>query len=119
MSRQNPLYVSYLGLLLALAQKKYADAERLCHAALRMQRNEAQCYLNLAQVYVKARKKGKAAETLSMGLQYTKRDARLARDLRRLGVRREPVIPFLERRNFLNRHLGRLRHRALVLLGQE
>lgn len=119
LNRQNPLYVSYLGLLLALAQKKYADAEQLCHAALRMKRNEPQFYLNLAEVYVRARQKSDAVETLSVGLRYTKRDARLTRALRRLGVRREPPLPFLKRRSFLNRHLGRLRHRVLVLLGQE
>lgn len=119
LERHNPLYVSYLGLLLALAQKKYGDAEQLCHTALRMKRNEVQCYLNLAEVYIQAGKKGDAVETLLVGLQYTKRDPRLKRALRKLGVRRSPVIPFLERKHFLNRHLGRLRHRVLKILGEE
>lgn len=119
LDKQNPLYVSYLGLMLALAQKKYGDAEQLCHTALRMKRGEVQSYLNLAEVYIQAGKKGDAVEALTVGLQYTKRDVRLIRGLRKLGVRRPPVFPFLERTHFLNRHVGKLRHRVLRMLGQE
>ena len=119
LDRQNPLYISYLGLVVAQAQKKYEDAEQLCHTALRMKRNEVQFYLNLAEVYIYAGKKEDAVETLTVGLQYTKRDSRLTQALRKLGVRRPPVIPFLERKHFLNRHLGKLRHRVLQMLGKE
>ncbi|MFQ5662664.1 MAG: tetratricopeptide repeat protein [Terriglobia bacterium] len=116
LEKQNPLFISYLGLLLAFVQRKYTDAEQLCHTALRMKRNQAQLYLNLADVYLRAGKKEDAVETLTVGLQYTKRDVRLARALRRLGVRRPPLFPFLDRRNFINRRLGKLRHRVLPLL---
>lgn len=119
LDRQNPLYVSYLGLLVALAHKKYAEAEQICHTALRMKRNQVQSYLNLAEVYLKAGNQEDAVETLTVGLQYTKRDVRLTRALRKLGVRRSPVIPFLQRKHFLNRHLGKLRHRVLQRLGIE
>lgn len=116
---RNPRYVSYMGLLVALAQKNYKLAEELCHRALRMNRNEPQLYLNMAEVYVRARNKEDAVEALTVGLQYTKRDVRLTRALRKLGVRRPPVVPFLQRKNFLNRHLGRARHRILRILGKE
>jgi len=119
LDKQNHTYISYLGLLVALAHKKYTEAEQLCHTALRMKRTEPQSYLNLAEVYLHAGKKEDAVETLTVGLQYTKRDVRLIRALRKLGVRRPPVFPFLERRHFLNRHTGKLRHRVLQMLGQE
>ncbi|MDA2913758.1 tetratricopeptide repeat protein [Acidobacteriia bacterium AH_259_A11_L15] len=119
LDRHNSLYVSYLGLLVALAHKKYAEAEQICHTALRMKRNQVQSYLNLAEVYLKAGNKEDAVETLTVGLQYTKRDVRLTRALRKLGVRRPPIIPFLQRKHFLNRHLGKLRHRVLQRLGIE
>jgi len=119
LEKQNPTYISYLGLLVALAHKKYSEAEQLCHTALRMKRTETQSYLNLAEVYIQDGKKEDAVETLTIGLQYTKRDVRLTRALRKLGVRRPPVFPFLERKHFLNRHVGRLRYRVLQALGKE
>jgi len=119
LEKQNPTYISYLGLLVALAHKKYSEAEQLCHTALRMKRTETQSYLNLAEVYIQDGKKEDAVETLTIGLQYTKRDVRLTRALRKLGVRRPPVFAFLERRHFLNRHVGKLRHRVLQMLGKE
>jgi len=114
-----PLYVSYLGLAVARVQRRFDEAEALCHRALKMMRTDPQAYLNLAQVYVWAGRKEDAVDTLSMGLQYTKRDPRLQRLLLKLGVRRAPVIPFLDRRNFLNRQLGKLRHRMHKLVGEE
>ena len=115
----NALYVSYTGLLVALAQRNYRLAEELCHRALRMNRHEPQFYLNLAEVYLRRRKQEDAVETLTVGLQYTKRNVRLTRALRKLGIRRPPVIPFLERKHFLNRKLGKARHRLLRVLGRE
>ena len=94
-------------------------AEELCHAAVRMNRKEVQSWLNLAEVYIQAGQKGDAVEALTVGLPYTKRDVRLIRALRKLGVRRPPVFAFLERKHFLNRHIGKLRHKVLQVLGQE
>lgn len=119
LDKKNPLYVSYLGVLVGLAQKKHEEAAQLCHTALQMNRHLVEGYVNLAQVYLKAGKKADAVEALEVGLQYTKRDVRLVRELRQLGIRRPPVIPFLERKHFLNRHLGHLRHRVLKMLGKE
>jgi tetratricopeptide (TPR) repeat protein len=116
---QNPTYLSYTALLVALAHKNYEAAEQLGHAALRMKRNDAQLYLNLAEIYIKAGSKADAVEALEVGLTYTKQDVRLRRALRKLGIRRPPVIPFLERKHFLNRYLGKARHKILVMLGKE
>ena len=110
---QNPYYLSYLGLALARAEHKWAEAERLCDTAVRMKRNQAQLNLNLAEVYVSAGRREDAVETLAMGLKYARRDPRLNRALGKLGMRRPPVLRFLGRKNFFNRQLGKLRHQAL------
>ncbi|MFQ5694612.1 MAG: hypothetical protein ACE5HB_01330 [Terriglobia bacterium] len=109
----NALSLSYLGLLVALVQRNYSVAEQLGQEALRLRHNEAQCYVNLSEVYVRAGQRADAVECLTTGLQYTKRDARLVRALHNLGVRRRPVLRFLGRQNLLNRGLGRARHRLL------
>ncbi len=112
LDKKNPFYLSYLGLALALADEKWAEAEDLCYTAVRMKRDQPQLYLNLAEVYTRAGKKEDAVWVLNNGLHLTKRDSRLARALRQLGVRRPPLLPFLDRKNFLNRHLGKLRRRV-------
>jgi predicted Zn-dependent protease len=113
----NPYYVSYMGVAVAASEQKWADAEELCRSAIRMNRRQAQLYLNLAEIYAAADRKLDAADTLTRGLRYAPHDMRLKIALDRLAIRRPPVLWFLGRSNALNRNLGRLRHRALQLLG--
>jgi len=113
LDKHNPFYLSYLGLALAQARGDIDEAEELCCAAVRMKRTQPELYLNLAEVYRRAGKKEDAVETLNTGLLLTKRDSRLSQALRKLGLRRPPVLTFLDRKHFLNRQLGRLRHRVL------
>ncbi len=119
LDRNNPFYLSYQGLALAASERNWDEAEELCYTALRMRRTQPELYLNLAEVYRLAGKKSDALETLCEGLRYTKSDPRLAQALKRLGERRRPVLPFLDRQNFLNRQLGRLRHGILKAIGGE
>jgi Flp pilus assembly protein TadD len=113
LKRQNPYYLSFLGVSMARAQGKWAAAVELCKSALSMRRNEAQLYLNLAEVYVSAGRRDYAIETLDAGLTYCKADKRVAQMRGRLGKRCSPLLPFLGRGNLLNRSLGKLRHRVL------
>jgi Flp pilus assembly protein TadD len=106
----NAFYISYKGLLLARVERRFSEGVRLCEDALRMKRNHAQLYINLAEVFVAADRKEDALEVLRLGMANTGRDARLQAMLNRFGRRRPPVIPFFERANFLNRSLGLVRH---------
>lgn len=114
----NPYYMSYMGVILARSEKKWAEAEQLCDAAVRMKRNQAQLYLNLAEVYIAAGRREDAVEALQAGLKYARRDVRLNLALNRLTQRRPPILPFLGRKHPVNRRLGMLRHRTLQFLGQ-
>src|SRR5712692_6923255 len=82
----NPFYLSYFGLSLAAAERKWDEAESACLSALRMDRTQPELYLNLAKVYLLARKKEEAVETLTSGLRFTKKDPRLAAALRELNL---------------------------------
>ncbi len=108
---KNPFYLSYTGLLAAVAEKRFGDGEMLCQEALGLKCNHAQLYLNLAEVYEHAGRTAEAIDTLQKGLISAGRDYRIRRALERLGVRWPPVFAFLHRGHPLNRALGRLRHR--------
>jgi hypothetical protein len=49
----------------------------------------------------------------------TKQDTRLKKVLAKFGVRRPPVLSFLDRTHFVNRRLGKLRYGFLKSLGKE
>jgi Flp pilus assembly protein TadD len=105
---RNAYFISYFGLALGLAQRKWSEAEALCLRALQLKRTVPQLYLNLADVYEYSGRVGDAVEVLCEGLRYTGHDSRIEAALRSYGVRRTPVLPFLSRRNVLNRCLGRV-----------
>src|SRR5437870_466725 len=118
LEKNNPYYMSYLGVVLARSEQKWGEAEKLCDSAVRMKRNQAQLYLNLAEVYATAGRRDDAVETLQAGLKYARRDVRLNLAINRLVQRRAPVFTFLSRRHPLNRQIGRIRHRTLEMLGR-
>jgi Flp pilus assembly protein TadD len=118
LEQQNPYYLSFLGVSVARAQRQWAPAMKFCETALSLKRNEIQLYLNLAEVYMSAGRRDDALEVLDRGLIYFKADARIGRARANLGMRRVPVLQFLEREHFLNRILGKLRHRMLGPLGK-
>ena len=83
-----------------------------------MKRTQPEFYLNLAEVQDLAGNKEDAIETLSQGLKFTKQNERLANALREFGSRRRPVLRFLDRTHFLNRHFGRMRYWLLTSIGK-
>ena len=110
-SPKNPFYLSYTGLLAAIAEKRYGDGESLCMEALGMRHNHAQLYLNLAEVYQQSGRTHEAIAVLEKGLVSAGRDFRIRRALQKIGTRRDPVVTFLHRSHPVNRTLGKLRHR--------
>jgi tetratricopeptide (TPR) repeat protein len=114
--QHNPYYISFLGLCVARAERKFPAALQLCEEGVRAKPGETQLYLNLAEVYVGAGRRDEAVETLDKALRYCKPDQRISRARSRLGKRGSPMLPFLARENVLNRGLGSLRHRALQRL---
>ena len=118
LEKNNPYYMSYLGVILARSEEKWAEAEQLCDSAVRLKRNQAQLYLNLAEVYASSGRREDAVEALQSGLKYAQRDVRLNMALTRLAERRPPVLTFLNRKHPINRQLGILRHRTLRIFGQ-
>jgi hypothetical protein len=67
-------------------------------------------YLNLGKVYLLAGKKSQAIEVFRKGLAH-ERHQEIIDELNRLGIRKSPVLPFLKRKNPINRYFGIILHR--------
>jgi Flp pilus assembly protein TadD len=114
LEKNNPYYLSFVGVSLARAERNWKTALELCESALSMKHNEAQLYLNLAEVYTSAGRREEALMTLDRALASVGPLARIQQARQKLGLRRSPALPFLDRQNFLNKQLGFLRHRILT-----
>jgi Flp pilus assembly protein TadD len=116
--QHNPYYISFLGLCVARAQRKWVQAYELCEIAVQLKPAEIQFHLNLAEVYASAGLREKALDKLDTALERFRGDSRIAQARSKVQNRRKPILPFFGRTHFLNRGLGKLRHRALKSLGK-
>jgi len=103
-----PLYLSYLGLITALAEKKYRNGATICEKAIKMEFYNPVFYLNLGKVYVAGGYKLKAIDAFYNGLKTDGNHAGIITELKKMGLRRKPVIPFFTRTHVLNKYLGLL-----------
>jgi tetratricopeptide (TPR) repeat protein len=111
--KHNPYYISFLGLTIARAQRKWTQASDLCEMAVQLKPKEIQFHLNLGEVYALAGQRERSLRILDDALRLFDNDARLKQARSRVEKRRAPLLPFFGRGHFLNRELGKLRHRML------
>ena len=109
--KNNPYYISFLGLSMARAEQKWGEATELCETAVRLNRKEIKFHLNLVEVLASSGQRDKALDRAHSASKLFGKDARIKRFLSKLQKRSAPVLPFLARTHFLNRELGKLRHR--------
>lgn len=104
---QSKGYLSYLGLATAHASRKFSDAEQLCRRAIEAEYHRPEHYYNLGEVYVLAGRKKDAIRAFNQALSWNPSHEAAHDALRRLGVRRPPVVPVLARSHPLNIFLGK------------
>ncbi|MGE0641634.1 MAG: hypothetical protein AB7G12_10310 [Thermoanaerobaculia bacterium] len=101
---------SYLGYGIARYEKKVKEGRRLCEHAVKVQFYNPDCHLNLARVCLLARNRKRAVLALSQGLALDPKNEGLRALHAELGIRKRPVVGFLDRSNPVNKTLGRIRH---------
>jgi tetratricopeptide (TPR) repeat protein len=116
--KHNAYYSSFLGLAIARAQRKWDQASELCEIAVQLKPKEIQFHLNLGEVYALAGRREKALDKLDHALEIFGEDARLKQARSKVQNRRALLLPFFGRKHFLNRNLGKLRHRIFGSLSQ-
>ena len=101
---------SFLGYGVAKYNNKLTEGIRLCEHAVKIQFYEADNHWNLARVNVLAKHRRNAVQAINAGLKLDSDHEGLLELKHAVGLRRDPVLGFLERDNPLNVFLGRIRH---------
>jgi Tfp pilus assembly protein PilF len=101
-------YLSYYGLCLGLTGGDLHEAIQRCRQAVKSEGYRSDVCWNLGRVLFIAGRRRQAYNALQRGLQAQPGHPGILRDLRRMGIRRRPVIPFLNRGSKVNIFLGRI-----------
>lgn len=116
----NPFIWSYQGCLDAIVNKKYSKGVNTCRHAFKILKEQMPfgeefffpiLYLNLGKAYLAANKRKEAYASFKKGLEIDMGNKNLLDELRKLGIRRQPSLPFLGRSHPLNRYIGKLSHK--------
>ena len=117
----DPLILSYFGCMQAVVGKKFRNGVETCKRAIALLKEKETFneeilypvfYLNLGRAYVAAGRKKDAIDSFKKGLQYDNRNSDLKKELQMLGVRKQPLVPFLDRSNPINLCIGFILHKT-------
>ena len=95
-------------------------AADLCHKAIQLQSYEGRHWANLVRVYIVAKNRRKAVETLDDSMRKLRNDPELLRVRQEIGYRQAPMLTFLPRQNPINKWFGlyasRLARRSKIIV---
>ncbi len=115
----DPFLLSYYGCLEAVANKNYTEGIDTCHLAIEVLKRKVPFgedfffpvfYLNLGRAYLAAGKRKEALDSFYRGLEIERENKDLLWEVRKLGIRRKPLLPFLQRSNPINKYIGKMLH---------
>jgi tetratricopeptide (TPR) repeat protein len=102
---RSPAVCSYYALCIAKERGQVSNAISLCKEAIQKEPGNSLHYLNLGKIYLVDNNKEEAIKTFRAGLDY-ETNPLIVDELNKLGPRKPPILPFLERSNPINRYLG-------------
>jgi hypothetical protein len=102
------LVESWYGLLMAVEGGRVGEGLSHCRNAVKVMFWDASVHEHLARVEIAAGQRKEALATIARGLSLAPENRELRGLRASLGVRRRPVVPFLERSNPINRWMGLL-----------
>jgi len=118
---EDPYFLSHSGYLIAVVEKRKKEGCNICEESIKVMSKTPSAdkeffypilYLNLGKTYLACNQKKAALDAFREGLKHDQKHKELQSHITKLGRRKKPVIPFLDRSNPINKYLGKLRHRA-------
>lgn len=119
----DPFLLSYHGCFEAVINKNYSYGVDTCNRAIEILNERIPMgkeifyptfYLNLGRACLAAGKKQKAVEAFQKGLKHNMEHKDLLWEVKKIGIRREPAVPFLKRSNPINKCIGVISHKLKV-----
>jgi tetratricopeptide (TPR) repeat protein len=116
----DPFLLSFSGYLEARLFRRYKEGIDTCKRAIGLLGPKVPfgqefflplLYLNLGKAYVEAGKRRGAVAAFKKGLSMDPENKDLLWETKKLGMRKPPIVPFLDRSNPLNKYLGIVRHK--------
>ena len=113
------LLLSYCGWLQAVVDRKHHSGITTCRKAFVTFKSSDPhtagivfpiLYLNLGRAFLVAGKKKEAVENFIKGLKHDRSNIELKKEMKLLGTRKDPFLPFLSRSNPINKYIGKLRN---------
>lgn len=113
----DPFLLSYYGCLIALVEGKTREGIQMCENAIKELNHSMPFgteffypvfYLNLGRAHLKDQNKEAAISAFTEGLRHGPDNRDLLWELKKIGTRRKPLVPFLERSNPVNKYIGKL-----------
>jgi tetratricopeptide (TPR) repeat protein len=117
----DPFFLSYYGCLIAVVENNSRDGIKICRSAISGLENTMPFgselfypvfYLNLGRSYMSGSKKKEAIRSFKRGLKNDPVNVEILSELKKLGIRKKPVLRFLDRSNPINKYIGLLLTRA-------
>ncbi len=104
---RDPLYQSSKALCAARVRRSFKEATYLCREAMHTEPANPVHYLHMGKILLLAGQKNKAIKAFREGLKHGG-NPEIAAELEKLGLRKEPLFKFLERKHPLNKISGLL-----------
>ena len=101
-----PKYLSHYALCLAMVSTRTQTALELCESAVAVEFYNPELFHNLARVHLRMGRRDRPYPVLLRGLQLNPGHRGILKDLRTMGMRRRPFLPFLSRGNPVNKFFG-------------
>lgn len=106
--KENAIALSYYALCVAVLRDKCDEALIILRGAVKKDRFQPDIYMNIGRVYVLKKRKDFAAKAFVKGLSLDRSHAGILKEIKKLGIRQQALIPFLPRKNVLNKALGKI-----------
>lgn len=102
---RNPEVLAWYGYCLARDRKQFGQAINLCKEALETAPDNPDIYLAVGKIYMLAGRKRSAISAFNKGLKMGRNDA-IVKQLHLIGLRKDPILGFMDRDSFINVYLG-------------
>jgi hypothetical protein len=124
----DPLFLSFYGYLIADIERDTNRGVKICREAINRLDTEFPSkktalspllYLNLGKAYILSNRKQEAVTAFRKGLISGPKNIEISGEMRKLGIRNRPPIPFLDRSNPINKYIGLFLYKVLNIRKSE